>query len=168
MAAPGDRHGLSRLIERTALRALAAVGSSAEPEAVAAPEPPPQPEPPPDPDPPPDSEPPVAPGPEPGAPARFAREGGVSWLTAEELVATRRLFARLDERDVAQIEELIEGDPDVARIYGLIPDGGTRNQMVLAFGIWLGHRSVSEKTGLPDQQPPEDVHAMVRGPSAAA
>jgi SAM-dependent methyltransferase len=40
--------------------------------------------------------------------------------------------------------------------------------MILGYGIWLGHRSTTEKTGLLAAQPPEDVHVMARGPSAAA
>jgi SAM-dependent methyltransferase len=92
----------------------------------------------------------------------------VTWLAREEFMATRRLYERLDERDVAEIEGLIEASPELASAYAAIPDTGSRHQMVLAYGIWLGHPSVSGKTGLPVQQPPEDVHAMVRGPSAAA
>jgi SAM-dependent methyltransferase len=163
-----DPQRLSRMIERAALRALATVGSSAGAEPSANTEPPPEALPAAERDPRAEHEAPVEPDLEPGAPARFAREGGLGWLAAEKFVASARLYARLDERDVAKIEELIGGSPELARIYAEIPDPGTRHQMVMAFGIWLGHPSVTEKTGLPDQQPPEDVHAMVRGPSAAA
>jgi SAM-dependent methyltransferase len=168
-----DHKRVSRLIERTALRALAAVDGSVEAEQTTAAAPPPEPDPPQaEPHAPPDAPeepgPPTDPGPEPGAPARFAREGGVRWLTAEEFVASQRLYARLDGGDLAEIEALIGDDPELSRIYGEIPDQGSKNQMLMAFGIWLGHPAVSQTTGLPDQQPPDSVHAMVRGPTAAA
>ena len=122
----------------------------------------------------PDSDPPAATDvfpelePPPGAPARFSRERGVRWLAAEHFVASSRLYARLDAGDVAAIQELIDASPELTRIYTLVPDTGTRRQLVMAFGIWMEHSSVKAKTGLPDAQPPEDVHAMVRGPSGAA
>jgi len=138
---------LAQLIERGAERALAAV-SSASAQA-------PKPEP-------------VSPGPVPGAGARFVRSVGVPWLAVEELLSTRRLFERLDESDVAEIEELIRSDPELAASYASVPDPGTRQHMVLGYGIWLGHPAATEKTGLLASQPPEDVHVMARGPSAAA
>jgi SAM-dependent methyltransferase len=152
-----DEHPrLARLIERGAKRTLAAVGST-EPE----PEPPVEPEPPPEPEPKPS-------GPEPGAGARFARSAGVPWLAVEEFLSTRRLYERLDERDVTEIEELIRSDPELAGAYATVPDPGTRQHMVLGYGIWLGHPSATEKTGLLAAQPPEEVHVLARGPSAAA
>ena len=134
-----DHKRISRLIERTALRALAAVGDSAEAEPTTAAAPPAEPDPPAvEPDAAGDPDPATDPGPEPGAPARFAREGGVRWLATEEFVASQRLYARLDGRDVAEIEALISDDPELYRIYGEIPDQGSKHQMVMAFGIWLG------------------------------
>jgi SAM-dependent methyltransferase len=150
-----DEHPrLARLIERGAKRALAAAGNSS----AQAPEPEPQP---PQPEP-------APPGPVPGAGARFARSAGVSWLAVEELPSTRRLYERLDERDVKEIEELIGADPELAANYAAVPDPGTRQHMILGYGIWLGHPAATEKTGLLAAQPPEDVHVMARGPSAAA
>jgi SAM-dependent methyltransferase len=156
-----DEHPrLARLIERGAERALAAAGNSST--QTPEPEPPsPQPEPAPEPEPPP-------PGPAPGAGARFARSASVPWLAVEELPSTRRLYERLDERDVAEIEELIGADPELAANYAAVPDPGTRQHMILGYGIWLGHPAATEKTGLLAAQPPEDVHVMARGPSAAA
>jgi SAM-dependent methyltransferase len=161
-----DRHPrVARLIERGAQRALAAVGpnSAQAPEPPAPPEPelPREPEAPPEPDP-------IPTGPEPGAGARFARTHGVQWLGVEEFLATKRLYERLDEHDVSEIEELIRSDPELAGPYASVPDPGTRQHMVLGYGIWLGHSSATEKTGLRAAQPPEDVHVMARGPSAAA
>jgi SAM-dependent methyltransferase len=106
--------------------------------------------------------------PEPGAGARFARSFDRQWLAIEGFLTTKRLYERLDERDVSEIEELIRSNPELAGTYASVPDPGTRQHMILGFGIWLGHPAVAEKTGLPTCQPPEDVHVMARGPSAAA
>jgi SAM-dependent methyltransferase len=110
----------------------------------------------------------VGSGPLPGAPARFSRDAEITWLAAEEFLSTHRLYERLDERDVAEIEELISQNPDLAAQYASVPDVGTRRHVVLAYGIWLGHPAATEKTGLLAAQPPEEVHLMARGPSAAA
>ena len=48
------------------------------------------------------------------------------------------------------------------------PDNALRQSLILAYGMWLGVPGVAEKTGLPAAQPPDDVHAMARGPLAAA
>lgn len=104
----------------------------------------------------------------PGASARFSRDAGIGWLATEELLNTNRLYERLDDRDIAEIEELISQNPDLAAQYASIADAGTRRHMVLAYGIWLGHPSATKKTGLRAPQPPEEVHVMARGPSAAA
>jgi SAM-dependent methyltransferase len=114
------------------------------------------------------SEPLEIPGPPPGASARFARQIDTTWLAVEEFLATRRLYERLDKTDVAEIEALISKEPDLAAYYDSIPDEGSRRQMVLAFGIWLGHPSATARTGLLVPQPPKDVHAMAHGPVAAA
>jgi SAM-dependent methyltransferase len=108
------------------------------------------------------------PVPEPGAGARFARAGGVQSLAVEEFLSTKRLYGRLDERDVAEIEEQIRSDPELAGAYASASDPCTRQHMILGYGIWLGNRSATEKTGLLAAQPPENVHVMARGPSAAA
>jgi SAM-dependent methyltransferase len=150
-----DEHPrLARFIERGARRTLAAVSPPPPP-------PEPEPEPPPEPPPPP-------PQPEPGAAGRFARAVGVPWLAVEEFLSTRQLYGRLDEREVAEIEELIGQDPELAASYAAVPDPGTRQHMILGYGIWLGHPAATEKTGLLAAQPPEEVHLMARGPSAAA
>jgi SAM-dependent methyltransferase len=86
----------------------------------------------------------------------------------EEFLATQRLYERLEESDVAEIEDLISKEPELAAYYDSIPDAGTRRHTVLAFGIWLGHPSVTARVGLPAAHPPEEVHSMARGPVAAA
>jgi SAM-dependent methyltransferase len=100
--------------------------------------------------------------------AHFAREFVIPWLAAEEFPATRRLYERLSERDVAAIERLIAEDPELAAAYDSNADVMARRQMVLAYGIWLEHNAATEKTGLIARQPPEEVHLMARGPLAAA
>ena len=147
-----DEHPrLARLIERGARRTLAAVNPPPQPE----PEPPPAPEP----------EPPSAPEP---PPKSFAREVTAIWLAAEGSLATRRLYERLDEEDVAKIELLISETPELAAYYELAPNQLAREQMVLAYGIWLEHPPSTAKTGLPAAQPPEEIHLMARGPLASA
>ncbi len=105
---------------------------------------------------------------QPGAAARYARETGPAWLASEHFAASRRLYERLDVSDVEEIEGLIDGSPELAGEYGAIPDADTRHQILLAYGMWLGHPAVEAKTGLPAEQSPEDVHSMARGPAAAA
>jgi SAM-dependent methyltransferase len=161
MAGPRDSDRFSRMVGRARLRALAGTDSAAgaggadlERGAAEA-----------DPSPP---EHPTDASFQPGAAARFARETGLSWLASEHFAASRRLYERLEAGDVEEIERLIDGDPELAASYRAIPDADTRHQMVLAYGIWLGHPAVSAKTGLPAEQSPEDVHSMARGPAAAA
>jgi glycosyltransferase involved in cell wall biosynthesis/SAM-dependent methyltransferase len=76
--------------------------------------------------------------------------------------ATERLFARLDEDDVAAVRERL--DEEQAWQWEHQPD--TR-QLALLFGVWHAVPSVIEKTGLSPAAPPEEVHAMARGPLAA-
>ena len=47
-------------------------------------------------------------------------------------------------------------------------DPPARRWLVLNYGMWLGIPEVIERTGLKPDQPPPDVHAMARGPLAAA
>jgi SAM-dependent methyltransferase len=80
----------------------------------------------------------------------------------ERRPATERLFARLDEDDVAAVREL--HDEEQAWQWQHTPD--TR-QLALLFGVWHEVPSVIEKTGLSPAAPPEEIHAMARGPLAA-
>jgi SAM-dependent methyltransferase len=104
----------------------------------------------------------------PGAPGRFLRELGPANLAQHLTGASRILFDRLDADDVAGIEQLIMLSPELRELYARTDDPGTQRHMILAFGIWLDASVVLEKTGLKAAQPPEDIHVMARGPSAAA
>jgi SAM-dependent methyltransferase len=82
--------------------------------------------------------------------------------------ASRMLYERLDAGDVAEVERLIAGSPELQELYAANADAGTRRHMILSFGIWLGVPCVLEKSGLTNEQPPEEIHVMARGPIAAA
>ena len=58
--------------------------------------------------------------------------------------------------------------PELHAHYDAAPTDGLRETLTLIAGAWLGVPAVAEKTGLISTQPPEDVHAMARGPLAAA
>ncbi len=108
------------------------------------------------------------PGPEPGAPARFARELAPGHLAGHQTGVSRALYERLAAEDIAETERLIGETPELDALYSSTTDPGTRRHMILAFGIWLGVPAITQKSGLSAVQPPEDIHIMARGPSAAA
>lgn len=163
MAAIDNRPRLARLIERGARRALAAVssaennsasrlagdattthraaraGEASEPAEV-----------------------------QPGAAALYARELPLGFLGVHQTGASSRLYDRLDQDDVAAVEQLIVEHPDLQQLYESPKDPGARRHMLLAFGVFLGVQRLMQKTGLSAVQPPEQVHAMARGPVAAA
>ncbi|HEV3070384.1 MAG TPA: class I SAM-dependent methyltransferase [Solirubrobacteraceae bacterium] len=100
--------------------------------------------------------------------ARFARILRPGTLASEQARATRLLRERLDDDDVAQIEQLIRDTPGAWEHYAQAQGEGAKRHVLLAFGLWFGAKGLSAKTGLQSYQPPEDVHAMARGPLAAA
>lgn len=143
------RPRLARLIERAANGALVAVRPPVpEPEEPTPPPPPP-----------------LA---YPDSPARFTRDLTPRSLASEQGRAANTLYERLSRPEVAEIERRIHETPELAVYYTANPPELTRRHMILAFGIWLGMPAVSERTGLPTAQPPDDIHAMARGPIAAA
>jgi SAM-dependent methyltransferase len=77
-------------------------------------------------------------------------------------------YARLGEHDVAEVERHIAQDPELNSYYAGAPTPAARRFLVLTCSLWLGVATVSEKTGLTPDQPPEEVHAMARGALAAA
>jgi SAM-dependent methyltransferase len=146
------------LIERSARRALAAVGVSDVQPAVPVTD---------------------VPAPEPciaavvDAPAailaeQFVRELRPAHLASEQASVTNALFERLDEQDVAEVEDRIRASPELSASYAHSADERVRRHLILSFGVHLGVESVLSRTGLSQQVPPEDVHAMSRGPLAAA
>lgn len=100
--------------------------------------------------------------------ARFARTLRPGPLASEQARATLRLRECLDEEDVAEIEQLIRDTPGAWEHYAQAQGDGAKRHVLLAFGLWLEAKGLSAKTGLQSYQPPDDVHAMARGPLAAA
>jgi SAM-dependent methyltransferase len=80
---------------------------------------------------------------------------------------TKLLFARLDEADVAEVERRVAQAPDL-ELPSNATDPALRQTLLLTYGMWLGVSAVAEKTRLPVAQPPDSIHAMARGPLAAA
>jgi SAM-dependent methyltransferase len=68
---------------------------------------------------------------------------------------------------VVDIERYLARAPELDRHYASAPEEW-HQFLVLAYGIWLGVPGLGDKTGLLPDQPPEEVHAMARGPLAAA
>lgn len=77
---------------------------------------------------------------------------------------TDRIHARLDPGDVAAVEARISDAP--ADLYSA-SDAKTRRRLALNFAAAYGVLPVLERAGLTHLMPPEDVHAMARGPVAA-
>jgi SAM-dependent methyltransferase len=154
------RPRVKRLIERGARHALESVGAPTQPDlppweapAAAPPE---------------ISETPVEDSCEPQA-ADFARELRPGALALERATVSSLLFERLSEDDVADVERRIREVPELSDHYtssAIVPIA--RSFLILAYGLWLAAPSVAERTGLTNDQPPEEVHAMARGALAAA
>ena len=106
--------------------------------------------------------------PEPGAPARFARDLQPMQATEADQIVSRRLYERLSAADVSEIEAAIAKDDQLQAYYTGAPDSRHRVFLLLSFGVWLSIPAVLEKVELGADQPPEEVHAMARGPLAAA
>jgi SAM-dependent methyltransferase len=154
------RPRVRRLIERAARRALESVGAPAQsplpPPATCVPDPPLE----------------VSVGPpEISAPqaSDFARELQHGSLALERATVSSLLFERLSEDDVAEVERQLVDVPELGSHYATwAGTPAVRSFFILAYGLWLGVPAVPERTGLLTEQPPEEVHAMARGPLAAA
>jgi SAM-dependent methyltransferase len=107
-------------------------------------------------------------GMEPGAAALYARELPLGFLGVHRTGVSQRLYDRLDAADLATVEGLVADRPELRSLYESTKDPGARRHMLLAFGVSLGLPELLEKTGLPAIQPPEEIHAMARGPISAA
>lgn len=77
---------------------------------------------------------------------------------------TDLIHARLALGDVALVEACLNGPP--LELYEA-SDPVTRKRLALNFAAAYGVQQVLERAGLSDLMPPEDVHAMARGPVAA-
>ncbi len=98
----------------------------------------------------------------------FARELKPASLAVEGQLVTSRLYERLTPEVIAEVDRRVAERDELRDHYASVPPGDARRWMVLSFGIWLGIPGISELTGLPTAQPPDEVHAMARGPFAAA
>ena len=137
--------GVRRAIERAAQRALSSVDS---PYKLVLPLPASQP---------------------PGPQARdLARELRPGHLEEDRDRVSRLLAARLGEDDLLELERRLAEHPELREHY--LAAGGPKppDDLVLAYGVWLGMAAVIEKTGLRAAQPPEEIHTMTRGPISAA
>jgi SAM-dependent methyltransferase len=100
----------------------------------------------------------------------FVRAAPAGALAAERGAVSTRLFQRLSAEDVEEVERRIQASDLAARYAAAAAaeDEVTRRRLLLSFGASLGAPHVEEKTGLGSAQPPAEVHAMARGPLAAA
>lgn len=145
------RARVHRLAERFAAAALDRGGS---PYSLALPAPPP---------------PPPPPAPEPPGPvaADFARELLPHQPSSAVSLVSHLLFERLSEEDVAEVQRRLSEAPELQAHYELAPTQALSETLTLIAGAWLDVPAVLAKTGLTSDQPPDDVHAMARGPLAA-
>lgn len=99
---------------------------------------------------------------------RLAREFPRESLVVGGRPVTNLLVERLTAADIAEIQRRVSED---ATLVATVADPNSLPEwapLLLAYGIWLDVPSVGAKTGLRAAQPPEAVHAMARGPEAAA
>jgi SAM-dependent methyltransferase len=89
-------------------------------------------------------------------------------LSHEQGSPSRILYERLSDQDIADIEELLKADPGASEQLRHAATSEARRYVILTYGVWLGAPAVLDKTGLSAALPPEDVHAMARGPLSAA
>jgi SAM-dependent methyltransferase len=91
----------------------------------------------------------------------------VGRLTIEQGGASSLLYRRLSPSDVDEVERRISEEPELSGHYSGASTPELRRFLVLSFGLWLALPAVVRSTGLRPEQPPEEVHAMARGPLAA-
>jgi SAM-dependent methyltransferase len=100
--------------------------------------------------------------------ADFARNLVPAQLALDTSSATQLLYDRLTADDVDEVIRQAAAAPELAELPQIGDDLGPRRWLVLNYGTWLRVPAVAERTGLPVAQPPEEVHAMARGPMSAA
>ncbi len=109
-----------------------------------------------------------APAPPPHAPAvRADLERTAAVRRLEATPATDRLLERIDAADVAAIEAAMAPDRRALYEATATSDPGTHRRLTLAFAVHEGPDAVVAKLGLSRATPPEEVHALGRGPLAA-
>jgi len=96
------------------------------------------------------------------------RELPVGHLAGDKDRVSRLLADRLDGADIAELERRLAEHPDLHERYLAVGRTDPPGDYALAYGVWLEIASVIEKTGLTPFRPPEQVHAMARGPLSAA
>jgi SAM-dependent methyltransferase len=113
------------------------------------------------------------PAPPPPPPVPREEVGGASApvpprsLANEQGSATMILRAKVEPHEAAAVEERISLHPELEVVYAEA-DQLNRERLLLSFGIFLQIREISERTGLPMSQPPDEVHTMSRGPLSSA
>lgn len=80
---------------------------------------------------------------------------------------TALLTARLTADDLTDTQARMDADPAVVEFVAQVPEL-TRKRLVLTYAMHFGVPETTSRLGLGTAQPPEDVHAMTRGPLAAA
>ncbi|MFI4992215.1 MAG: class I SAM-dependent methyltransferase [Solirubrobacterales bacterium] len=106
--------------------------------------------------------------PPPGAPGRFERNLAPGNFPDDRQSVSRMLYERLSQGDLSAVESAIGEHPELATMFAEAATIDARVPLVLSYGMWLCHPAVIAKTGLSAEQPPESIHAMARGPLAAA
>lgn len=89
-------------------------------------------------------------------------------LAVDGQFVTQLLYERLSDADVQEVEKRAAAAPELAGQPPIGDDLTARRWLVLNYGMWLRVPAVAEQTNLIPDQPPENVHAMARGPLAAA
>ncbi len=99
---------------------------------------------------------------------RVTRSMGPQQLANEQSPVSRVLYERLSGQDLTEVEALLKTDPGASDHLSQATTDQAKRHVILAYGMWHGAPAVLEKTGLIAELPPEDIHAMARGPLAAA
>jgi SAM-dependent methyltransferase len=146
---------LARLIERGAKRTLAAVDSASEQVPEPVPESPPEPEP-------------APPATVTDTPPCFERDVLPGNFIDDRQSVSRLLYERLSQEELSAVQDAIGEQPELAATFAEASTLDAQVALILAYGMWLRHPAVITKTGLSAKPPPEEIHAMARGPLAAA
>jgi SAM-dependent methyltransferase len=97
----------------------------------------------------------------------FERDLGPAELAVEGHRVSSILYERLTEEKIADVERRILETPELGHYLAGQPSLATRRYLSLSCGIWLAVPGLLDGTGLVSAQPPNDVHAMARGPLSA-